>query len=394
MNNVEPFPPPTWVDTPTRFRMMLARLEDEPALAIDTESNSLYAYREQVCLIQISIPGADYLVDPLPLSDLSGLQPLMANSHVLKVLHGAEYDLTVLHRDFGFTLTNLFDTMWASRILGWPEHGLAAVLHRCFGVSLDKKFQRANWGLRPLPLAQLHYARLDSHFLLPLHALQAHELEATKRWPQAHHRFAELVKTRWEPREFEADGFWRLPGVRDLDDVGRGVLQALYVYRDGCARSENRPAFKVLSNQTLLILGERQPTALEGMDHITGLSHRLISKYGRGILEAVRQGKAHPIAWETRPRPTNGFGRPPGIRPSPEAQARFEALRVWRNALAVTRGVEPDIILANQTLWAVAIHNPRHRADLSRDGMLAAWQVDEFGDDLLALIASGRKKTP
>ncbi len=394
MNNDRHYPPPIWVDTSTRFHTMLARLEGEPALAIDTESNSLYVYREQVCLIQISIPGADFLVDPLPLADLSGLQPLLADSRVLKVLHGAEYDLTVLHRDFGFTLTNLFDTMWASRILGWPDHGLAAVLQARFGVALDKKYQRANWGLRPLPLAQLDYARLDSHFLLPLHAVQAQELEATKRWPQALHRFAELMKTRWEPRKFEPDGFWRLPGVRDLDDVGRGVLQALYVLRDECARSENRPAFKVLSNQTLLIISERRPTTLETMDHITGLSRRLIGKYGRGIVEAVHQGKAHPIGWELRPRPSNGFGRPPGIRPSPDAQARFEALRVWRNALATTRGVEPDIVLSNQTLWAVAIHNPRHRAELSHGGLLAGWQVDEFGDALLAVMTNGRKKTP
>jgi ribonuclease D len=121
-------PPPIWVDTPAGFRAMLTHLRGAPALALDTESNSLYAYQEQVCLIQFSVPGTDYLVDPLALRDLSGLGPILADPAVLKVLHGAEYDLSVLQRDFGFKLNSLFDTMWASRILGWPAHGLAALL--------------------------------------------------------------------------------------------------------------------------------------------------------------------------------------------------------------------------------------------------------------------------
>ncbi|MGD9144015.1 MAG: ribonuclease D, partial [Anaerolineae bacterium] len=140
MKDQQPLPPPIWVDTQPAFRAMLSHLRGERALAVDTESNSLYVYREQVCLIQISVPGTDYLVDPLSMDDLSDLGPLLADSAVLKVLHGAEYDLSVLYRDFGFTFAHLFDTMWASRILGWPAHGLAALLKMQFGVHLNKKY--------------------------------------------------------------------------------------------------------------------------------------------------------------------------------------------------------------------------------------------------------------
>ena len=126
MNQQQHLPQPIWVDTQAGVRAMLTHLQGEPALAVDTESNSLYVYQEQVCLIQISVPGTDYLVDSLAPIDISGLGPLLADPGVLKVLHGAEYDLIVLHRDFQFTVTNLFDTMWASRILGCPAHGLAA----------------------------------------------------------------------------------------------------------------------------------------------------------------------------------------------------------------------------------------------------------------------------
>ena len=369
---------------------MLARLRGEPALAVDTESNSLYAYQEQVCLIQVSVPGNDYLVDPLALADLSGLGPVLADRQVLKVLHGAEYDLSVLQRDYGFTLKNLFDTMWASRILGWPAHGLAALLKDHFGVSLNKKYQRADWGRRPLPPEQLDYARLDTHYLLALHDIQAQEIESSGRWPQAQYRFQKLTKARREQKDFDPDGFWRLPGVRNLDDAGRGVLRQLYLYREDRARSENRPPFKVFSNRTMVELSERQPQDSKELVEIKGVSQRMVRKYGRGMLAAIRRGSAESLAWSERPRPVNGSNGGSGGRPSAASQARFDALRTWRNTTASTRGVEPDIVLTNQALWSVAMNNPSTPADLASDGLLAPWQVEEFGSDLLAVIKKSR----
>jgi ribonuclease D len=386
MKDQQSLPPPIWVDTQPGLRAMLARLGEEHALAVDTESNSLYVYREQLCLIQLSVPGSDYLVDPLAVDDLSALGPLLADPKVLKVFHGAEYDLSMLHRDFGFSVANLFDTMWASRILGWPAHGLAALLETHFGVALNKKYQRANWGLRPLPAPQLDYARLDTHYLLPLYEIQARELGLRKRWPQARHRFAELTQTRGRQKEFDPDGFWRISGIRDLDDKGRGVLRALYLFRDQQARAENRPPFRVISEQALLALSESRPQSLKDLQRVKGVSRHMAGRYGHGFLAAIRRGASQPLTWEDRARANNhSSGRSNG-QPSAACQARFEALRAWRNAVAEARGVEPDIVLTNQILWAVAHRNPRTRADLARDGVLARWQMDEFGDSLLAIV--------
>lgn len=390
MGNQQSLPPPIWVDTEPGFRAMLAHLCGEPALAVDTESNSLYVYREQVCLIQISVPGADYLVDPLALDDLSELGPLLADPDVLKVLHGAEYDLSVLHRDFGFTVSTLFDTMWASRILGWPAHGLAALLKAHFGVHLNKKYQRANWGLRPLPAPQLDYARLDTHYLLMLQEVQSRELSARNRWPQARHRFAKVIRARGGAKPFDPNGFWRMSGVRDLDDAGRGVLRELYLFRDQLARSENRPPFRVISNQALLALSERRPQGRQELHRVKGISQRMAGRYGRGLAAAIRKGVDQPLGWDERVRPAAGLHRKPNGRPSAACQARFEALRVWRNAAAEERGVEPDIVLTNNTLWAVASRNPTCRAELSGDDLLARWQVNEFGDDILTVIGKAR----
>ena len=381
--------PPIWVDTEPGFRAMLAHLRGERALAVDTESNSLYVYREQVCLIQISVPGADYLIDSLALNDLADLGPLLADPDVLKVFHGAEYDVSVLHRDFGFTVSSLFDTMWASRILGWPAHGLAALLKAHFGVHLNKKYQRANWGVRPLPAPQLDYARLDTHYLLQLQEIQSRELSAQNRWPQARHRFIKVTRARGEPKQFDPDGFWRISGVRDLDDAGRGVLCELYQFRDKLAQSENRPPFRVVSNQALLGLSEQRPRRWGDLQQVKGISQRMAGRYGRGLLAAIRRGVDQPLGWHERVRPANGSQRKPNGRPSAACQARFEALRAWRNATAEERGVEPDIVLTNNTLWAVACRNPTCRAELSDSDLLARWQVNEFGDDLLAVM---RKK--
>jgi ribonuclease D len=365
---------------------MAERLRGEPAVAIDTESNSLYVYHEQLCLVQISVPGVDFLVDSLALPDLAPLGPMLGDLEVVKVMHGAEYDLAMLQAHSRLAVAALFDTMWASRILGWQEHGLGALIQAHFGVTLNKKYQRADWGVRPLPAEQLDYARLDTHYLLPLSAIQSRALEEAGRWPQAEHRFAELSRTRWETHEFDPDGYWRLPGIHELDDVGRGVLRALWRFRDGCAQAENRPPFKIIPNQVLLELSGMRPMTLPELRRVRGMPQRWVGRYGTELLAAICEGEREPIAWEQRPRTNHAPGSQSRGRPTPACQDRFEALRAWRNARAEAGHVEPDIILSNHLLWAVAHRNPRQMADLGGDGLLAAWQVEEFGSELLAVV--------
>ncbi|HJQ13580.1 MAG TPA: ribonuclease D, partial [Anaerolineales bacterium] len=161
-------PPPLWVDTPDRFQQMLGDLTAQSRLAVDTESNSLHAYRERVCLIQFTTPTQDYVLDPLALSDLSALRPIFNDPNIEKIFHAAEYDLICLRRDFDFQFSNLFDTMHAARVLGYPYVGLDNLLAEKFQFEMDKRHQKADWAVRPLTPAQLDYARLDTHFLFGL----------------------------------------------------------------------------------------------------------------------------------------------------------------------------------------------------------------------------------
>jgi ribonuclease D len=166
------------------LEQLIKELSDESLIAVDTESDSLFSYFEKVCLIQFSTPRADYLVDPLSI-DVSGLAPLFANTSNQKVFHAAEYDLLSLKRDYDFSFANLFDTMLAARILGWPRYGLGPILEEYFEVKLDKRFQRHNWGQRPLSQQALNYARLDTHYLLPLRKIQLEQLKKQHRWQES-----------------------------------------------------------------------------------------------------------------------------------------------------------------------------------------------------------------
>lgn len=368
--------PYVWVDTSSALREMLARLDDSPLVAIDTESDSLYVYYEKVCLIQFSIPGVDYLVDPLAV-DITDAGRLMADARYEKVFHAAEYDILCLKRDYDFTFVNLFDTMIAARLLGWKRYGLGPILEDHFGVPLDKRMQRYNWGTRPLSREALEYARLDTHFLLPLREKQLAELQARNRLVEARQAFQR--QTRLEPtvKTFNPDDFWRLHGARDLSPVEQAVLRQLYIFRDQYARKVNRPPFKVINDATLVRLAQARPAERRSLARVKGLGYHIIHRAGEQLLAAIARGLEAPLPL---------YPRNQGHRPDDETMARYEALRAWRKNLAEARSVEPDVILPNSTLMAIAKHAPRTVAALAEVEALDEWQRHTYGADLLRVL--------
>lgn len=374
----QPLPPPTLIDTPRAFDEMLTALAEEPILALDTESDSLYRYFYKVCLIQISTPGNDYIVDPLRLTDLAPLGDLLADPAVEKIFHAAENDVLLLKRDFGFAFANVFDTMLAARILGWPQVGLAAVLKQHFDVTLDKRAQLTDWGHRPLSVAQLSYARLDTHYLFALCQRLTSELRTRRRWREAQEAFAALPQITYVEKPFDPDGFWRMRGARDLYPHELAVLRELYLWRDEQARRLDRPPFKVLGDSVLIRLTQQQPRRLTDL----ALSPRQMEQCGRGILAALERGRT---AAPPQPpaRPHNGNGRP-----DPTVQARFDRLRAWRTQRAEARAVDADVVLTNDTLLTVARAAPTSLEELSALEVMGPWKVQEYGPDLLHILAS------
>lgn len=373
-----PDTPPIWVDTPAALAALVERLRREQIIAVDTESNSLHAYFEKVCLIQFSVPGYDYLLDPLALTDLSALAPIFADPAIEKVFHAAEYDVMVLKRDHDSRFANLFDTMIASRVLGWPHHGLGSILAERFGVTQDKRMQRHDWARRPLSADELKYARLDTWYLLPLREILLAELRGIGLLTEAQEMFAEVTTAVWHGGEFDPDGFWRIRGVYDLDPAGLAVLRQLYLFRDREARRRNRPPFKVIANATLLGLAQARPQTSAELARIRGMTPYLVRRYGRRVLRAIAQGRrAKP---PSPPRNSNHH------RPDPRVIARYEALRAWRKARAAQRGVDPDVIVANAVLKTLARRRPGTMKELEEIGILGPVKQRKYGQEILQVL--------
>lgn len=365
--------PALLVNTAENLAQTVDELRGAACFALDTESNSLYAYHYRVCLIQASTPDADYLIDTLALPDQSLLAGLVAEPGIEVTIHAAENDVLLLNRDFGFRFEKLFDTLWAARILGWPQVGLAAILQETFGVQVDKRLQRTDWGKRPLTPEQLRYGQIDTHFLLPLAEQQTAELKARDRWDEAQEVFAEITGIVWEGKE--TPGIWRLSGVWDMEPRQQAVLKALFDWRESTASQRNVPPFKVLSNDALLALAFGQPETAAQLRAVPSLPRSLSEGTERALLKAVYEGKRQP---PPQP-PERNHGRPP----SPEVMARYDRLRAWRRRTAETRGVEPDVVMTNQVLMGIARAHPQDLAELEATHLLGPWRLRTYGPTIL-----------
>jgi len=371
----EQLPDPILITRQRALHRLAEALLHEPILAVDTESNSLYAYQEQVCLIQFSTTENDFLVDPLSLDDLSPLGPVFSSPRIEKVFHAAEYDLICLRRDYGFEFSNLFDTMLAARMLGREAIGLGAMLANGFGVRVDKRNQRANWGKRPLPGNLLRYAQIDTHYLIPLRNRLLEELKRKDLVALAEEDFTRICAVDGRMPEVKADDCWRINGATDLPAQKAAILQELCRYREQTAQAINRPLFKVMGDKTLLQIAERAPASLGELEQIHGMTSRQVERHGKAILSAVRRGsKAPPIYPPHHSRPDEAF------------LDRVESLRNWRKGTARKMGVNSDVVLPRELLYAVASSNPEQPEELERVLSEVPWRYEHFGFQILAAM--------
>jgi len=369
-------PPPIFIARQPALKRLASSLLRQPQIAVDTESNSLYAYRERVCLIQFSIPEGDFIVDPLALEDLSELAPVFCNEKSEKIFHAAEYDLICMKRDFGFEFCNLFDTMVASRILGRDECGLGSILEAEYQVSLDKRHQRANWGQRPLPADLLAYARMDTHYLISLRNRLYGDLDQSGRLPLALEDFSRLCQVNGRTNENKPEDCWRINGAHDLPPQNAAVLIELCRYRDRVASAANRPLFKVIGDKTLLAIATSCPRNENQLSRIPGMSHLQMERYGKDLLAAVQRGMKAPPAYPPR-----------HARPDEMYLVRLDALRSWRKSIAQEMRVSSDVILPRDLLYSVAEQGPRETFELAEILSDVPWRMEKFGGQILQVVA-------
>ena len=355
-------------------------LAKSPRLAFDTESNGFYAYKEKVCLIQISTPTDDYIVDPIAIVNLDVMGPLFADPNIEKLFHAGEYDVLCLKRDYGFTFSNLYDTMIAARVLGIKELGLAAAIERQFGLVISKKLQRADWGKRPLTTEMIRYAQGDTHFLMRLADEQKKALVEKGRWDDAVEAFRELEKLEPNVKVFDPEGFWKLVGRTDIGGKAMAALKEVWLYREQQAASRDRAPFRVMPEDLMLRIAEALPETKEALAAVKGMSPYILERFGAGLLAAVERGRAaapvtRPVVAEKR-------------RMAEDEWRLFEALRAWRKERAEHDKVESVVILSTDSMRQIAAH--ACRVDGDPLAPLSELKKTRYGEDVLRVVAKSR----
>jgi ribonuclease D len=298
-------PPPTLVQDARGLVRLLDDLATQTEIAVDTEADSFFNYREKVCLIQITVEDRDYLLDPLAGFDIAPLGEILADPAKEKIFHDGEYDVLIMKRSFGFRFVNLFDTRVAAAALGETQPGLASVLKARFGVELDKSMQRSDWSARPLSGKQVAYARLDTRFLIPLARAQKKELDTARRRRIVDGECKRLEQLVPGDNAFDPDDYMRIQGARQLSGEAQRALRELFVLRDRLARESDLPPFKVLHNDVLMQLALRahQRDFHEG----SLLSPRQSQRFGAAIRESLaRARELGPITRSPSPQAKDG----------------------------------------------------------------------------------------
>jgi len=370
-------PPAIYVDTQQSFQNMIDAIKGEEQIAVDTESNNMYVYHGEVCLIQLSTCEQDYIIDPLAIDDIQALGDIFADESVEKIFHAAEYDLICMKRDFSFEVKNLFDTMAAARLAGAQKFGLGDLLLKYFDVKVDKRHQRDNWGRRPLPKDSLIYAQMDTHFLFKLRDNLHNDLLALERTAEAQEVFRDVLQFEIKDRVFDPDGFWKIGRPHRLNRREMAILKEIFLLRERLSEEADKPPFKVLSNNALINLARKQPDKFRALQQIKGLGNDAINRYGDEILEAIQKGRS---------------GKTPKQPPREEVDSvlseRYIALHGWRKECAIERGLDSSMILTKQTLWDLAAKMPRTQEELAKIEGFGEWRMEKYGDDILKLVAT------
>lgn len=363
---------------------MVEGLMNTPIIGVDTEADSFHHYQERVCLIQLSDLEKDYIVDPLKIEDCSSLQKLFARPDLLTLLHGGDYDVVSMKRDFGVTFANIFDTMIAALFLGLPRIGLADLIGTHFGYTIDKRFQRHDWSSRPLLDEHLHYARGDTHFLLALREILTLKLKRAGRFEAFEEECAILARREWTGRTREAGDFMRVKRSKSLDTEGRKVLRALWTWRDARAQEIDRPVFKVLSDTIMIAMAAQRPSSEDELHEIIRKGSSLSRKHGATLLKAIADG----LADETPlPRAIPKPSRKTTSRSGPGMDQYLGPLKMWRNNLVETKKLSPVVVANNQLLKDISRIAPTTLEDLAEVPGIRRWQVADYGEQIIAIVS-------
>jgi ribonuclease D len=317
----------------------LPELDSAPWIAVDTEADSLHSYPEKLCLLQISIPGQDVLVDPLSGIDMAPLWAVLQPRELM--LHGCDYDLRLFSKHHGFIPDRIFDTMIAARLLGFRQFGLSNLVKDLLGLELEKGPQKSDWSKRPLTPRMEEYARNDTKCLNAMVEILRSRLDETGRLSWCEESCARMIQDNSHVEPPDPDRVWRIKKSSKLSRRAMAVLREIWQWRETEAVGSNRPPFFILRHESVLDIAHG---AAEGEDYRRHIPVRFSQRRKRTLLEAIRRGIECPA--ENLPRPLRGVA----YHPTEAEKVRYQRLREHRDKVAEKLGIEPTLIASKETL--------------------------------------------
>ena len=370
-----------YLDTPEQVELFLDDISGLREIAVDTEGASFHRFIDRIYLLQITTRDRSAVIDPLPIDAPARLGTILEDPAVEVVFHDADYDLRLLHQDYGWHVNNIFDTRIAAQLLGIKSFGLAALLGQFFDIKVDKKHQRADWSLRPLTQGMLDYAAQDTRYLLDLRDELRSRLEKLGRLEWAKEEFDRLEGTKWDPDD-GSQAFLRIKGARDLTRRELALLRELVPWRDSVARDLDRATFRVMGNEVLLEIARTAPRNVQQLATLKGMPRGILDRGGAAILSAVQRGLE--IAEEHLPR----FPRAAKWDREDDFEERVSKLKTVRDSAATRLSLDPGVLCSRERLEAIVRKRPEKVSDLEDVAGLRRWQISEMGEEFVEALKS------
>ncbi len=378
-------PSAVYLDTDAAVTDWLAAAKGARRLALDTEGASFHRFIDRIYLLQLSTDSAHAVIDPLAIKPPALLGALIEDPKVEIVFHDADYDLRLLHQDYGWNVRNVFDTRVAAQLLGLKAFGLAALLEAYFEIKLDKKHQRADWSMRPLTADMLDYAAQDTIHLLGLRDLLHEQLVKKERLAWAKEEFERLESVRWASDD-SGNGFLKVKGARDLTRRELAVFKELVLWRDSAALKLDRATFRVVSNEVLLEAAKGHPASKESLGNIKGMPRGILERASSDMVAAIDRGLA--VAEADLPK----FPKSARWDRDPDFDHKVGGLKAVRDAAATRLELDPGVLCSRERMEAVARMLPGEPAEILQIPEFRRWQVAELGDGFVKALAPFKKK--
>ncbi len=361
-----------WIVDRRALEALAGELARAPWIALDTESNSMFVYRERMCLLQLNVGGELVLIDTLALAeggapaDLGPLKAALERADRPLWLHGGEYDVAIFRRDHGIALGGVWDSQQAASFLGWEKTGYGACVERACGVALEKAYTHYDWATRPLDRGAEEYALDDVRHLPLLCERLREEIRAKDLEQELALANAAVAQAGWSGG-FDPGGFWKIKGVRELASHQQAVLAALWTWRDGAARADDQPPGRLVNNEALLALARVAPTNFQLLKRL-GLRGGVLSRHGESLIAAIRAAAADPPPLPPRPR---------AREVAPGEEEREARLKDWRRSESERRGVPLQVVLPAKALE----HLKQHGGDaLESVPQLGTKRIARYGE--------------